>query len=202
MNEFAVKKSRFTELLMRNNAAEERGFKEWIFNPGMLFKAGKKWWGDGGKRSNAHEGLDLCLYRNRQGMIVRLEAGMAVPAMYDGTVVKIIDDFIGKSVIIDHSFTSQRRFCSVYGHTVPEQGMKAGSRVSEGDVIAALSDPGQSKKGLFPHLHITLGLLSGEASYEFMDWETLGKADVLLLDPLEVIGGNYVIEDLPAVMKP
>jgi murein DD-endopeptidase MepM/ murein hydrolase activator NlpD len=195
MSEPALNKSRFTGLLMRNSVAEEDGFKEWIFCPGMLFNALGKWWGGRGKRARPHEGLDLCLYRNRQDRILRLEQGMTVPAMYDGVVVKIIDDFLGKSVIIDHSLPGLR-VCSIYGHTIPHRGIGAGSRVNEGDVIAVIAGTGRSKTGLFPHLHITVGLISGETSYDRIDWETIGRPDILtLLDPLGVIGGNYTIRD-------
>jgi len=202
MIEPVIKRSHFTELLMRNNAAEEHGFKEWIFSRGMLFSAVNKWWSGGGKRSRLHEGLDLCLYRNRQERTVRLKEGTAVPAMYEGVVVKIIDDFLGKSVIIGHSLPGHPPFCSIYAHTIPEPGIEAGSRIHEGDVIAAIADTGRSKTGLFPHLHITIGLISDEKSYERMDWDTIGSSDVLtLLDPLGVIGGNYVIEDTDTLLN-
>ncbi|HBH62585.1 MAG TPA: hypothetical protein DDX85_12795 [Nitrospiraceae bacterium] len=196
MDEPALTRSRFTELLMRNMGAAEDGFKEWIFCAGMLFNARDKWWGDRGKRSRPHEGLDLCLYRNRQGRIHCLAEGTAVPAMYNGVVVKIIDDFLGKSIIIEHTFPGHRPFCSIYGHTIPERGIEAGSRVKEGDDIAAIADTGRSKTGMLPHVHITIGLVTPETSYELMNWETIGSPDMLtLLDPLGVIEGNYVILD-------
>jgi len=189
MNESDIKRSRFTELLTRNIVAGDYGFKEWIFCPGMLFNAADKWWGDLGKRTRPHEGLDICLYRNRHNRIVCLGKGTAVPAMFDGVVVKIIDDFLGKSVIIDHSFPGHRPFCTIYGHTIPEGGIKAGRRVKEGDIIAAIADTGRSETGLFPHLHITIGMISDKTSYKRMDWETIGNDDVLtLVDPISVIG--------------
>jgi len=190
-----LRKSHFTGSLIRNNIADAQDFREWIFCPGMLFNAIDKWWGDRGTRSRPHEGLDLCLYRNQQGRVLRLAKGTLVPAMYDGVVVKIIDDFLGRSVIIDHSFPDARAFCSIYGHTRPVRGLKAGSRVREGDIIAAIADAGRPKTGLLPHLHITIGLISDNVSYDRMDWETIGRPDMLtLLDPLVVIGGNYVIQ--------
>ncbi|MEW6601895.1 MAG: M23 family metallopeptidase [Nitrospirota bacterium] len=202
MDDSVIKKSRFTELLVQINTQKMPGFKEWVFLPGMLFNAGDKWWGDRGRRSRPHEGLDLCLYRNRQERIVRLEAGTEVPAMYDGVVVKVIDDFLGKSVIIDHNFPGEQRFCSIYGHTIPKQGMGPGDRVRDGEVIAVIADAARSKTGLFPHLHITIGTVSGEASYERMDWDTIGSADMIaLVDPISLIGGNYVIENHKCPVK-
>jgi hypothetical protein len=55
-----LKKSRFTEIFIRENAPETNAFDEWIFLPGMMFNAQDKWWGDQGKREMVHEGIDLC----------------------------------------------------------------------------------------------------------------------------------------------
>lgn len=59
------------------------------------------WWGDCGERDNPHEGLDLCLYRNMEDDILRLDEKTNIPAMSDGVVVKIINDFLGRSVILE-----------------------------------------------------------------------------------------------------
>src|SRR3989339_1498275 len=93
---------RFTESLVRENALDECGFKGWVFYPGMLFNAKDKWWGDQGKRDKPHEGLDLCLYRDQQDRVFRLDEKTKIPALYDGLVVRIFDDFIGKSVMMEH----------------------------------------------------------------------------------------------------
>ena len=44
--------------------------------------------------------------------------------MYDGIVVKIIDDFIGKTIIMKHSFPEigEGTFLTLYGHTMPSKG--------------------------------------------------------------------------------
>ena len=46
----SLKKTRFTEFLIRENSLDERGFQEWVFCPGMLFNSLDKWWGDQGLR--------------------------------------------------------------------------------------------------------------------------------------------------------
>jgi len=191
----ALNRSRFTEILFANRDGNDRGFKEWIFIPGMLFNAMDKWWGDLGTRSRPHEGLDLCLYRTIQGGIVSLDERIKIPSIYDGLVVKIIDDFLGKSVIIEHTAPEHRSFCSIFGHTRPDSGIKEGSRLKEGEFFATIADTGSSGTGVFPHLHLTIGLISKNTSYDLMDWETIANPDMLtLLDPLVVIGGNYVIQ--------
>ena len=64
-----LKKSRFTEILIEENALDQSGFESWIFCHGMLFNSPDKWWGDYGRRDYPHESVDLCLYRDRSGRI-------------------------------------------------------------------------------------------------------------------------------------
>jgi murein DD-endopeptidase MepM/ murein hydrolase activator NlpD len=183
-------KTRFTEVIIRENALDERGFEEWIFFPGMLFNALDKWWADQGKRKKPHEGLDLCLYRDRRNRVHRLDEKTKIPAMYDGVVVRIVNDFLGKSVIIEHALSDSDngKFCTIYGHTNPHAGLRVGRIVKQGDIIATLADSGKSKANILPHLHISLGWKSGFISYDEFDWETMGVTDTLtLLDPLYFI---------------
>ncbi|MFO7970928.1 MAG: M23 family metallopeptidase [Desulfobacterales bacterium] len=186
----SLRNSRFTEFLIRKNALDQGGFNGWVFCPGMLFNSTDKWWGDQGKRDKPHEGLDLCLYKDREDTILRLGEKAKVPAIYDGTVVGIVDDFLGKSVIIEHliSDCDNNRLCSIYGHTLPADTLYVGKIVKQGDVIATLADSSMSKTGIIPHLHISLGWISNEISYDRLDWENIGDPDMLtLLDPLRVI---------------
>jgi len=188
--------TRFTEFLIQKNALGQNGFKGWGFFPGMLFNSTDKWWGDLGKRDKPHEGLDLCLYKDRKGTILRLGEKAKIPVIYDGTVVGIVDDFLGKSVIIEHLFSDcgSNRLCSIYGHTIPEDHLHVGNPVREGDVIATLADSTRSKTNIFPHLHISLGWTSKETSYDRLDWKNIGAPNTLtLLDPLQVIDGHYLI---------
>jgi hypothetical protein len=196
----SVSKTRFTEFLIRENALDEGGFKEWIFSPGMLFNAPNKWWGDQGRRDKPHEGLDLCLYRDRRDRVLRIDTKTRIPVMYDGEVVAIVNDFLGESVILEHGFShrDERNFCSIYGHTNPHEGLHVGRIVKEGEVIAALADSGNLEAKMFPHLHISLGWTSKSISYDQVDWETIGAKDILtLLDPLDVTDWPYrVVEDV------
>ena len=191
-----LRNTRFTEFLIQKNALGESGFKGWVFCPGMLFNSTDKWWDDLGKRDKPHEGLDLCLYKDRKDTILRLGEKAKVPVIYDGTVVGIVDDFLGKSVIIEHLFSdcSNNRLCSIYGHTIPEDHLHVGNIVKQGDVIATLADSTRSKTNIFPHLHISLGWASKETSYDRLDWKNIGAPNTLtLLDPLQLIDGYYLI---------
>jgi hypothetical protein len=189
-------KTRFTQFLIIKNSFHEHGFQNWIFVPGMLFQARDKWWGNRGKREKSHEGLDLCLYQNQQNRILRIHEKTQIPVMYKGTVVKILDDFLGRSVIIKHGFThsGNRTFCTIYGHIEPDKSLFPGAKLKQGDIIGTVANSGKSKAGIFPHLHISLGWKSESVFYNQLNWNTIGDTDtMILLDPLYFIDSRYQI---------
>ncbi len=184
--------SRFTEFFVRKNNLVDRGFKEWFFSPGMEFNSLDKWWGDFKKRPRHHEGLDLCLYRDRNNKIKQVGEKSQIPAMYTGKVVGFIKDFLGESVILEHDWS--QRFCTIYAHTIPRRGLSVGDRVNSGDVIAFVASKGGLKSGISPHLHITMGWVIGEMSYESLKWSILGNDPSLkLVDPLKCINSKWVL---------
>jgi len=67
-----LKKSRFTEMLIEENALDQSGFERWIFCHGMQFNSPDKWWGDHGLRDYPHEGIDLCIYKDRSSRICHI----------------------------------------------------------------------------------------------------------------------------------
>lgn len=187
--------SRFTELLVNNNPAGINNFREWIFYPSMLFGSTNKWW-NSGKRDNPHEGLDLCFYADQSDKILRINEGVNIPAMFDGIVIGIIDDFLGKSIIVEHNIAgnAESLFYSIFGHVIPACGIDAGSDVKQGDIIAVLADARRSKAKVFPHLHITIGYLSRGGSFPGLNWSTISNPEIFtLFDPVTVIGDAYSI---------
>jgi hypothetical protein len=191
-----LRSTRFTEFLIQKNGLEKGGFNGWVFYTGMLFNSTDKWWGDRGKRDRPHEGLDLCLYKDRNDMILRLEEKAKVPAIYDGMVIGIIDDFLGKSIIMKHSLSGSDngRLSTIYGHTIPADNLYIGKVIREGDVIATLAGSSRSKSDILPHVHISLGRMSKEISDDRLDWENIGDPNTLtLLDPLRIMDRQYVI---------
>jgi hypothetical protein len=190
----ALKKTRFTEMLVEENGLDQNGFETWIFCPGMLFNSPQKWWGDHGRRDFPHEGIDVCLYRDRSMRTRRLGVKCRIPVMYDGMVKAIISDYLGKAIIIEHETTESEteRFLSVYAHTKPRADVNIGTLVKEGDIIATIADTGRSKSKIIPHLHLSLGLPSPSLSYDPFVWNIMRKPElVTLLDPLEAIGWRY-----------
>ena len=184
----AISKSRFTEFLVRENSLDRHGFDAWAFRPGMLFLATEKWWGDQGKRTLPHEGVDFCLYEDRQGRVLRLEEGIRVPVMYDGVVVRIIDDFLGKSVIAAHGSPEADGplLLTIYGHTVPLPELAVGKAVKAGEIIASIARAGRSGGTVYPHLHVSVGRTSGLDSCRTLTWANMAKM-VVMSNPLDLM---------------
>jgi len=189
-----LKKSRFTERLLEENALGKEGFECWIFCQGMLFCSLDKWWGDQGRRDHPHEGIDLCLYGNRSRNTRRLDKGTRIPVMHDGVVRVVSKDFLGETIVIEHEMNGIGRFVSMYAHTEPRPHMKAGVRVKEGDIIGTLGDTGRAKSGILPHLHVSVGIPSHAFSYDRFDWNTMtNPGKIVLLDPLPLMDRPHQI---------
>jgi len=188
--------TRFTEWLIRRNGLGSHALKSWIFHLGMLFRSRSKWWEDEGSRKTAHEGLDLLLYADHEGRIARLDENTRVPVMLDGLVVGIIPDFLGKTVIVEHFCTDRNRgrFCTLYAHVCPNNDIRMGTKLRQGDVVAAVAGPGGRPFPMAPHLHLSAGWVSGGVSYDRLNWESIGDSDALsLLDPLQLLDWQYRI---------
>jgi murein DD-endopeptidase MepM/ murein hydrolase activator NlpD len=190
----SLKKSRFTEMLIKENALDQGGFEGWIFCQGMLFNSPDKWWGDHGRRDYPHEGIDLCLYKDRSRRIHRIDKKIRIPVMHDGVVKAMFKDYLGKAVIIEHKNADidTGRFISVYAHTNPCSEIEVGMIVKEGDIIASLGDTSNSKSHIIPHLHFSLGCPSKSFSYDEIVWNTIRTPEMItLLDLLPVIDWPY-----------
>ena len=193
----SIMKSGFTDYFVRENGLDAfEGFREWLLCPGMLFDASEKWWGDFGVRDVLHAGVDLCCYRTSKEEIIYLNGDTKIPAMYDGVLVGVINDFLGKSLVLKHPIPDIEvvDFITVYGHTHPEQGIHIGKAYREGETIACVADVGSSRSGIRAHLHISIGLLSKPISYERLNWENMSDPDtMILIDPLQVIDQYSVV---------
>jgi hypothetical protein len=193
-SDMRLAKSRFTEMLIQVNTLDPQDFKYWAFCPGMLFGSTDKWWGDHGHRDFPHEGIDFCLYEDRSGRLLRLDAQTRIPAMDDGVVRAIFTDYLGQAVIIEHETAQSGNgsYVSVYAHTKPREGLRPGVIVQEGDIIATIADTRRSKARILPHLHLSLGRPSPDLVYENFIWNIMRDPDrVALLDPMEAINGPW-----------
>jgi hypothetical protein len=185
-----LKQARFTESFIRNNHLEG-SFGGWLFYPGMLFGTAEKWWDVGSSRKDPHEGLDFCLYEDVRNGAVRLDGDTRIPVVYGGTIVKVFDDFLGKSIVVEHRTTDAGEvLLSIYGHTQPLPGLSVGRVVAEGEAVATLAVPRRSRSSVHPHLHVSL-MRKGAIRPEEIDWSriTVGSPDVI--DPLDILDGPY-----------
>jgi len=154
-----------------------------------------KWWGNQGKRERPHEGLDLYLYRDREKRILQLDEKTRIPVLYDGVVVRVMDDFIGNSVMVEHHLPESQslKFCTIYGHTDPPSSLDVGRIVKAGDILASLARPKKSQRNIPPHLHISVGWVINKISYDHLDWESMATSNPLKwVDPLQVISRRSI----------
>jgi hypothetical protein len=193
----SIIKSGFTDFFIRENELDGfEGFKEWLLCPEMLIDASEKWWGDFNVRDVRHQGLDLCCYRTLNDQIIYLNGHTKIPAMYDGVLVGVINDFLGKSLILKHSIPGieSEDFLTVYGHTNPVQSIHIGKAYKEGETIARVANLYGSKSSIRPHLHLSIGQLSKPFPYARLDWEVMSDPDTMaLIDPLQVIDRYSVV---------
>ena len=177
-------------MLIAENALDQSGFECWIFCRGMLFNSRDKWWGDHGRRDYPHEGIDLCLYKDRSERIRRIDEKTRIPVMHDGVVKAIFKDYLGQAIIIEHDFSGSNtdKIISFYAHTQPRSEIKVGTILNEGDIIATLADTANSKSNILPHLHFSLGFPSKSFAYKEFAWNTIRNPEMItLLNPLAVI---------------
>jgi murein DD-endopeptidase MepM/ murein hydrolase activator NlpD len=185
-----IRKSGFSNFFKQKNRLDEAEFAAWFFLPGMRFNSWDKWWGDFGKRQTPHEGLDLCLYTDQQNRLFSVGVNTKVPAMFHGVVVAVIDDFLGKSVVVEHDFSGAltKRFCTLYAHTVVRHGLAVGMAVRKGDVLATVADTTASTSKIPPHVHISAGFLENGASYGGLNWLDISqRRQMALFDPLALL---------------
>lgn len=185
-----IRKSSFTEKLVKVNSLHEKGFIKWDFHQGMIFGSNLKWWTKG-KRKRPHEGIDICMYTDSDGKKHYLKKDTRIPVLYDGEIVKIEDDYLGKSIYIRHGINDHGKiFFTIYGHTLPLDDMTEGKKVQEGNIISMLSDAGKRKPFIPLHLHLTTALISESVNYKDLSWKTVSNPEkAKLINPLFFING-------------
>jgi len=82
----------FNQMAVLNGLTGSAGVRP-VFKLGMLFDSEEKWWDSPGRRPTPHEGLDICLYQHNVSPQKTIGAGMKVPPVRPGKVVKICGMF-------------------------------------------------------------------------------------------------------------
>jgi hypothetical protein len=178
------------EFLVVHNRPRMDGFQRWVLQPGMRFQALEKWWGDGGRRAAAHEGLDLYSFADASGGIKTVDRRTKIPAAFTGHIVKIEPDFLGQSIFMLHEVyqADGRRLLSALGHTVPTASLKIGQYVQAGEVVGTIAAVPGPQPTLPPHLHLTFAWAPVDIKPEHLTWKNLGHdPGITLIDPLAVI---------------
>jgi len=164
----------------------------WYFYPGMLFRSSRKWWADFGTRHALHEGLDIVMYRNRDGRIAWLDTSINIPAMTAGNVINVCDDFLGQSVIIENesNFRNDARIVTVYSHMNVPKHLFPGKSVSTGESLGRIADTSGRKSGIPCHLHISIMEIKREIPDHMIKWNLMGNPDpdlVKIFNPVDFL---------------
>ncbi|MDR4506773.1 MAG: hypothetical protein MRJ65_00815 [Candidatus Brocadiaceae bacterium] len=194
---FNLRKSQFSEYLVERNNLHFFGFEGWIFYQGMLFHDLQKWWGKGGLRDEPHEGLDFCFYQDENGQEHRLDTTTKIPVLYEGEIIRIVDDFLGKSIFVGHGINdeSNRVLYTIYGHTVPYGNIDRRKTIQEGETIGTIAHAKQGRENIYPHIHVSMAWLPKSFPRERLTWETISDRSITTLsNPLEFISCEYCVQ--------
>jgi hypothetical protein len=110
--------------------------------------------------------------------------------MFDGEIIRIEEDFLGKSLYVGHGIGDGqgRQLFTIYGHTKPARGLRTGGRFGQGEVIATLSSAGRRAESVLTHLHVSVAWVSEKQPFEQLNWERLLDPGVaVLLDPMRIM---------------
>ncbi len=198
VRETTIPKSTFNTLFVQYNDLNAYSFEEWVFYPGMLFQDLHTWWSNGDVRPTPHEGIDICFFRDKNGQVRRLGKDTNIPVMYDGEIIHIHDDFLGKSIYVKHNSSDKngKALYTIYGHTIPENHYGVGKIVCEGDIIATIAADATKGRRIPPHLHITTAWLPESLSRKELNWQIISDPQlVALCNPLDLIDCRYHIDN-------
>jgi len=159
---------------------------QWLFHCGMLFSSRDKWWGDFKYRLSTHEGIDITFYKTEYNEIHCFDDSIKVPAMDDGIILNICDDFLAQTIVIRHKVltSSNRQILFTYAHIVPEKGLQPGHIVTINDPIAKVSNTYKNPQ-LPPHLHFSCFEIPQDIRPEHLNWDLFSKSpDINLINPV------------------
>ena len=153
----------------------------------MKYGETNKWWGDNGPRQSPHEGLDFVAYIDSAAQRHLLEPGILTPPLFKGCVVNIIDDFLGRTIILEHSHKTGDglRLLSFMAHILPPPDIKPGSAISALNLLGEVA-PGNNAS--LPHLHISTAWASPAFPIADFSWANFKKQDGFIpCDPIQFL---------------
>jgi hypothetical protein len=160
---------------------------QWLFHCGMLFQSKNIWWDDFKKqRSTTHEGIDISYYSHQNSDKIHcFDDCIQVPAMDDGIVLNICDDFLGKSIVIRHQEIDSynRQVLYVYAHILPAKDLTPGFQIKKNSVIAKVCNTYKNPK-LPPHLHFSCFEITSDILSEHLNWNLFSTSmDMNMINP-------------------
>ncbi len=177
--------SQFLAALARANGLGDK--ITWHFYPGMLLDSYGKWWDDFGKRPCAHEGVDICFFKEGKKKITPLAKNANIPAMDKGLILNRCKDFLGESLVIAHEriHSGSPKVVFVYSHLEIEKDLVPGCWVEKEQIIARTFDTSKKQSKLLSHLHISCVELMDEIPLDALDWNLFpDREKVNLINPV------------------
>jgi hypothetical protein len=181
--------SKFSDYLLAisqvNNLGNDQQI-QWLFHCGMLLSSMDKWWGDFGFRHAAHEGIDITYFKSCNNEIKNFDCSIKIPAMDDGIVLNICNDFLGKTLVVEHKTLSliNRSILFVYSHITHESSIKPGCAIKKNDVIAKVC-PTNKNPLLPPHLHFSCFEVFKNVPKKELNWDLFSKqSKVNMINPV------------------
>jgi murein DD-endopeptidase MepM/ murein hydrolase activator NlpD len=176
----------------------ESGFEHWIFRPGMMFGDRIEWWGDRNRRRTEHEGLDFVEGLQQNGTTRSIPESTPIYAMADGDVVAILDDFLGKTVVMRHPAITHEGGDVFY--TFLSHIRSVSNRLRSATQGSPIGRVGKSANARVPaHLHLTAAWIPQAIHPNTITLDHLHPANtsVVLLNFNELINSSPLCVVLP-----
>ena len=183
-----ILRSPFTQDFTALNYPGDKKSFRWCFLPGMLFLDSASWWKES-KRTRGHEGVDFCRFYAGQKCKAGLVGTDLVPALFDGVVVKVEDDFLASTVWMRHEAIQRGNMVlfSALAHVEPLDGVKEGKVCGQGEVVASIG----RRRDFLPmsmHLHVSVFWAPHFFKTARLGWPQLPTLkEIALFDPLQLI---------------
>jgi murein DD-endopeptidase MepM/ murein hydrolase activator NlpD len=176
----------------------ESGFNRWRFRPVMAFGERTEWWGQRGRRRTVHEGLDFVEGFSRDEVRL-IPEGVPARAIASGEVVAVLDDFMGKTIVVRHpspTLSGGEVFHTILSHIQTEGSPP--SFIKKGGMLGRVGR--RAGVRIRPHLHITGAWFPSDFPFVEAGIDTImhpGFTQIILADL------NGLIEKSPlCVMSP
>lgn len=176
-------------------SASDTGFDSWVFRPGMFFGDHGEWWGRRNLRRTEHEGLDFAFgvqgaqraQRTPSGIVQAMPEGAPVRALAPGEAIKVLDDFLGKTIVVRHPDICDDRGAmlhTIYSHLGGVEDARVVSRRQLLGHVGRLRNT-----GVPAHLHLTCAWIPESISSNDITMDVIHPAFM----PVRLINLNSLV---------